>query len=209
VLLGRAPVVTRACRLICLPASEQITNERRRRLHKEASKKGRTVSQLHLELCAWTLLVTNIPTDRLSADHALTLYALRWQIELLFKQLKSILRVHQSTTANEQRLRCELYGKLIMAVLLHRLHAAATIGLWQTMRHEISMDKLYKRVQERAFTLLTRLQGRLAVAWAYLATELKRLLRHCIKTTHPSRPTTLEKLDAAPATLVLLPRPGP
>jgi len=198
VLMGPTPAVASACRLICLPASEQITNERRRRLRKEATKKGRTVSQLHLELCAWTLLVTNIPADRLSADRALTLYALRWQIELLFKQLKSILRVHQSDTGNEHRLRCELYGKLIMAVLLHRLHAAATIGLWQTARHEISMDKFYKRVQERAFMVFTLLQGRVAVALAYLATELKRLLRHCIKTSHRSRPTTLEQLDVAP-----------
>jgi hypothetical protein len=199
VLLGPAPAGTSACRLLCLPASEQLANERRRRLRKEAAKKGRTVSQLHLELCAWTLLVTNLPADRLAADQALALYALRWQIELLFKQLKSTLRVHQSDTGKEPRLRCELYGKLILAVLLHRLHAAATLGLWQTTRHEISLAKFYKRVQERAFLILTLLQDRRAVALAYLTTELKRLLPHCLKATQRTRLTTLETLDTAPA----------
>ena len=113
VLMGCEKVPHVACRLIALRVSEQIANERRRRLKKEAKKKGRAVSKHHLRMCDWTLLITNVPQRWLPLEMVRALYTVRWQIELLFKQLKSILRVHQSDTDKENRLRCELYGKLI------------------------------------------------------------------------------------------------
>jgi hypothetical protein len=75
--------------------------ERRRRLKKEARKKGRAVSKHHLRMYDWTLLITNVPKRSLPLEMVRALYTVRWQIELLFKQLKSILRVHQSDTGKE------------------------------------------------------------------------------------------------------------
>ena len=197
VLMGeglKAPQVP--CRLIALRVSEQIANERRRRLKKEAQKKGRTVSTQHLRMCTWTLLITNVPPQWLPLEMVRVLYTVRWQIELLFKQLKSILRVHQSDTGKENRLRCELYGKLIGAVLIHRIHAAETHRLWKTTRREVSMDKLYKRVQERAFTLLRLLLTSVLDAVAYLRDQLQRIIPACLKERQRSRLTTLECLEA-------------
>ena len=190
----KAPQVR--CRFIALRVSEQIANERRRRLRKEAQKKGRTVSTPHLRMCAWTLLITNVPSPWLPLDMVRVLYTVRWQIELLFKQLKSILRVHHSDTGKENRLRCELYGKLIGAVLIHRLHAAETHRLWKTTRREVSMDKLYKRVQERAFTLFCLLLTSVLDAGAYLHDQLQRIIPACLKERQRSRLTTLECLEA-------------
>ena len=184
------------CRLICLRASKQVANSRRRQLRKQAKKKGRTVSRLHLSMCNWTLFVTNVPKKWLPVEMVRALYTLRWQIELLFKQLKSILRVHESNTGNEHRLRCELYGKLIAAVLVHRLHAAANNSLWNSKAREISMDKLYKRIQERAFSLTQRFIASFAQAISYLYQELDDLLQHCMKGQQVSRMTTLEMLEA-------------
>ncbi len=63
------------------------------------------------------------------------------------------MQIHHSATTNIHRLRCELYGKLIAAVWIHRLHARAHPTHWQATRQEISLEKFYKRLQERAFTL--------------------------------------------------------
>jgi hypothetical protein len=197
VLMGeglKAPPVS--CRLIALRVSEPIAHERRRRLKKEAQKKGRAVSTQHLRMCTWTLLITNVPSQWLPVDMVRVLYTVRWQIELLFKQLKSILRIHQSDTGKENRLRCELYGKLIGAVLIHRIHAAETTRLWKTTRREVSMDKLYKRVQERAFTLLRLLLTSVLDAVAYLRKQLQRIIPACLKERQRSRLTTLECLEA-------------
>ena len=147
-------------------------------------------------MCDRTLLITNVPSQWLPLEMVRVLYTVRWQIELLFKQLKSILRVHQSDTGKENRLRCELYGKLIGAVLIHRIYAAETNRLWKTSRREVSMDKLYKRVQERAFTLLRLLLASVLAAIRSLRDQLIRIIPACLKERQRSRLTTLECLEA-------------
>ena len=136
-----------------------------------------------------------MPDQWLPPEMTRALYTLRWQIELLFKQLKSVLRVHKINTSNEHRLRCELYGKLIMAVLVHRIHALTNVPLWNKHHKEISMDKLYKRIQERAFVLMGLLLCSLKEGANYLRKEIARLLNHCVKQQQPSRLTTLEMLE--------------
>ena len=195
VLMGANKRYPVSCRLIALRVSEEVANKRRRRLKKEAKKKGRSVSKYHLCMCDWTLLITNIPQRWLPLEMVRAFYTVRWQIELLFKQLKSILHIHQSATGNENRLRCELYGKLIGAALIHRIHATETNRLWNTKRREVSMDKLYKRFQERAFTLFSILVRSIREAVAYLEAQIKCFIPACYKHQQLSRLTTLETLE--------------
>ena len=208
VLMGGKKRPQVACRLIALRVSEQVANERRRRLKKEAKKKGRAVSKHNLRMCDWTLLITNVPQRWLPLEMVRALYTVRWQIELLFKQLKSILRVHRSDTSKENRLRCELYGKLIGAVLIHRIHAAETNRLWNTQRREVSMEKLYKRFQERAFTLFRILLSSVTEAIAYLQGQIKRIIPACLKGRQRSRMTSLEILDAQCDPMRVIERPA-
>jgi hypothetical protein len=196
VLMGDEKRSQVACRLIALRVSEQVANERRRRLKKEAKRKGRVISKRHLHMCDWTLLITNIPQRWLALEMVRALYTVRWQIELLFKQLKSILCVHQSNTGKENRLRCELYGKLIGAVIIHRIHAAENNRIWNTKRRQVSIEKLYKRFQERAFTVLGLLLSSILEAVAYLSDQIKRIIPACLKGRQPTRMTTLEILEA-------------
>ena len=191
---GKMPQV--ACRLIALRVSEQVANERRRRLKKEAKKKRRSASVYHLGLCDWTLLITNVPQRWLPLEMARAFYTVRWQVELLFKQLKSILRIHQSDTGKENRLRCELYGKLIGAVIIHRIHTVENNRLWNTQNRQVSMEKLYKRFQERAFTIFCFLLFSAPKAVAYLRDQIKRIIPACLKGRQPTRLTTLEILQA-------------
>jgi hypothetical protein len=195
VRLGQGPHQTRACRLVCLRVPAPVAQARRRRFKAHARRQGRTGSQRHVALCDWTLLITNVPESWLPVDMVRALYTLRWQIELLFKQWKSILRVHQSATGNAHRVRCELYGKLIAAVWVQRLHAVANTALWNASHQEISWAKLYKRLQERAFLLAQFVMVSWTQARAYLSTELEKVLRHCRKYRQRSRLTTLEMLE--------------
>jgi len=183
------------CRLICLRVSKQAANERRRRLLKEAKKKGRTPSKMHLVLCDWTLLVTNVPIKYLPEKMAWQLYSLRWQIELLFKQLKSVLAIHRSHTTKLSRLKCEIYGKLIFAVLIHRIHSLVNTLLWNESQRELSFDKFYKRIQERAFTILNLLLLSVNKVVQYLSAEIPKVVKNCLKLRQRSRKTTLEMLS--------------
>ena len=195
VVMGSKKSTRVSCRLICLRVSEQIANERRRRLRKGAKKKGRTPSQLHLALCDWILMVTNIPESWLPAEMVRPFYSLRWQIELLFKQIKTVLSIDHTNTGNVYRLQCEMYGKLIMAVFIHRIHAVFNGQLWNLRHREVSMDKLYKRIQERAFVILRFILISVTTACDYLATEIPRLIKNCTKCHQLSRKTSLEILE--------------
>lgn len=183
------------CRLVGFRATKQIADVRRRKLHKEAKKKCRTPSKNHLALCDWTLFVTNASSEILPVTITFSLYRLRWQIELIFKQLKSVLRIHSSNTAKEYRLKCEVLGKLIMAVIIHSIHSSLNATLWTTRKREVSFDKLYKRIQERAFSLLQGILHNVVTAIKQFLREIDRLTSSCIKTRQPSRKTTLELLE--------------
>jgi hypothetical protein len=183
------------CRLICLRVSEKVANERRRKLLKEAHKKGRTPSNIHLALCDWTLLVTNVAEIDLPVEMAWQLYSLRWQIELLFKQLKSVLAIHRSQTRKISRLKCEIYGKLILAVLIHRIHAHLNSLFWNRERRELSFDKFYKRFQERSFAILTLLLISVRKAAQYFDSEIHTVADNCLKLKQRSRKSTLEMLS--------------
>jgi hypothetical protein len=188
-----------ACRLVCLRVPQEIANERRRKMKKAMKRKnGRIPSEYHLQMADWTLMVTNTPEEWLSPEMMRPLYSLRWQIELLFKQIKTVLCIHKSKTSKENRLLCEIYGKLIMAVMIHRIHGDINIRLWNTTRRELSMEKLYKRVQERAFIILDLLLVSRQKATAYLQDEIPRLIKNCLKSRQRSRRSTLEIIEFGP-----------
>jgi hypothetical protein len=182
-------------RLICLRVSKQAANERRRKLLKGAHKKGRMPSKTRLALCDWTLLVTNADETDLPLEMTWRLYSLRWQIELLFKQLKSVLAIHRSPARkNASRLKCEIYGKLILAVLIQRMHAYINNIFWNQQHREISFDKFFKRFQERAFVVLSQFLISIRNAMDYLVDQLQAIAVNCMKLKQRSRRSTLEML---------------
>jgi putative transposase len=68
--------------------------------------------------------LTNLIGVDFSAEDIASLYTRRWQIELVFKELKSLCRIDQMPTAKPNTVLCLLYASLI-AILVSRLFAAA------------------------------------------------------------------------------------
>src|SRR5690606_36152620 len=54
------------------------------------------------------LFVTNIDRKKTSSNEIYQLYKLRWQVELVFKTWKSILKIHKVRQMKPERLRCYL-----------------------------------------------------------------------------------------------------
>jgi hypothetical protein len=195
VLMGTNEQTCIECRLVCLRVSEEVAKQRRDKLTKTIwKKKKQQPSAQSLYLCNWILMVTNVPADWLEAGMIRPFYCLRWQIELLFKQLKSVLAINKSNSAKESRVRCELLGRMIVAIVTHKIHAHINSHLWNTERKEISMDKFHKRFQERTFSIKDHLLASIKQAADFLTSELKALLKNCRKLNQKSRLTTLEYL---------------
>jgi hypothetical protein len=94
----------------------------------------------------------------------------------------------------EHRLRCELWGRLIVAVLIHHVHRVINTKLWNSEKKELSFDKLWKRIQERAFLIMELLVENTQKAIEYIQNEISRLWKCCMKLTQFSRRSSIQNL---------------
>jgi hypothetical protein len=69
-------------RLLAVRVPADVANQRRRRLHTDARRRGRTPSAAQLAGADWTLLVTSVPAALLAVREALVLARARWQVEI-------------------------------------------------------------------------------------------------------------------------------
>jgi hypothetical protein len=123
-----------AARLVAIRVPAGVARNRRQRLLKQARKKGKKVSAERLALCAWTILVTNLPLTLADAAAVVVLSRCRWQIELLFKVWKSDGGLEQSRSGQPWRILCEVYAKLIALVIQHWVSVA---GCWPQTRKSL------------------------------------------------------------------------
>ncbi len=68
------------------------------------------------------ILATTLPAAECPAADVLAVYRLRWQIELAFKRLKSLLHIDDIRTRTKAGTQCWLYAKLILALLCDDLN---------------------------------------------------------------------------------------
>lgn len=136
------------CRLLAVRVPQEVAEQRRRRLRDYARKKQVPLNAETFALAAWTLVITNVPPETLSLQEALVLLRVRWQVELLFKLWKSHARVDEWRSHNPWRILCEVYAKLIGAVMLHWV---CLTSFWE--RPNRSLFKAACAVQKHAFAL--------------------------------------------------------
>ena len=72
------------------------------------------------ETHAYTFVITSLP-ESISAMDVLSLYRFRWQVELYFKRLKSIMDFGELPKKRNDSIEAWLNGKLIVALLVEKL----------------------------------------------------------------------------------------
>jgi hypothetical protein len=94
---------------------------------KEALRKehGASVQAPTLELAEYVVVLTSLSPQDVSAIRVLGLYRGRWQIELVFKRLKSLLGVGELAKYDEDSAKAWLQAKLLTALLMERLEREA------------------------------------------------------------------------------------
>lgn len=110
-----------AGRLCVLKKSEQASLREQRRIRKKAQRGGPEVKPETLEYASWVMVFTTVPQDQFTAQEVLEWYRVRWQIELVFKRLKSLARFGHLPKHDPQSARSWLYGKLLISLLGQKL----------------------------------------------------------------------------------------
>lgn len=108
-------------RLCALRRSAAATAREVAEVQESARKKRTKPSAQRLELAGYVLVLTSLPEHDATTAQVLELYRLRWQIELAFKRLKSLLHVGQLHTLDPTSSRAWLQGKMLTALLIERL----------------------------------------------------------------------------------------
>jgi Transposase DDE domain len=90
-----------------------------RRLHRRASKKQMSTKPETLEFAKHVIVFTT--RYRESAAKILEWYRMRWQIELVFKRLKSLAKLGHLPKHDDRSSRAWLHGKLLVALLTQKL----------------------------------------------------------------------------------------
>jgi hypothetical protein len=108
-------------RLCAVRKAETVIEQHRRRLRRRAQRKGSQLKPETLERVAYVVVFTTLPAEEFSLRQVLQCYRLRWQIELVFKRLKSLARVGHLPKHEELSAQAWLYGKLLIVLMGQKL----------------------------------------------------------------------------------------
>ena len=110
----------REMRVCAFRKSEGDIEKSMRRIDKRDSKRQKRASAESRRFNEYVAVITSLPGS-VSADEVLSAYRYRWQVELYFKRLKSLLGAGEVPKKRAECMEAWLNGKMILAVLFEVL----------------------------------------------------------------------------------------
>jgi Transposase DDE domain len=107
-----------AVRLVAAKLDPTATRRARRRARRKAHKAGRTITAPTLAVAGWLLLITTLDAGTWSTADVLYVYRARWQVELVFKKMKQLLRLNQIRSKHRTSVEATVRA-LVIAWALH------------------------------------------------------------------------------------------
>jgi hypothetical protein len=104
-------------RLCAIKKSAEAAEHSRKKAKQDICRKQRTLNEDTLELHGYFFVITSVKREVLTAEKIMALYRLRWQIELAFKRLKSILGLGHLPKTDPDSAKAWLHGKMVVALL--------------------------------------------------------------------------------------------
>jgi hypothetical protein len=112
------PMLLRVC---AVRKSKEAAEASVRRRLEQARVKQQPVSAKALEWQRYVVLATSTGSERLSAEQVLQCYRIRWQSEIAFKRLKSIMGLGHLPKVDTESARAWLHGKILAALLVQTI----------------------------------------------------------------------------------------
>ncbi|MCA1073475.1 transposase [Clostridium bowmanii] len=129
----------------------------------------------------WTsinIYITNISAETIDKKQLHNIYALRWQVELMFTIWKSIFKIHDVKKVKLERFQCFLYARLIALLLTSSIVSTGKRITHEEKRKEISEIKSFAIVKE----FFSEIRGKIfkgeLVLFNFLNKIMNRILRY-------------------------------
>lgn len=131
-------------RVILQRVPSKVIKQRKADIIKARSKKREKPTQKRLDLCGISVFITNVQAEECTGVELMKLYKIRWQIEIIFKVWKSVLKMGQVKEVKPDRFLCSLYAQLIWLVINIKIFQSFKNHIWNQFNVEISEIKGYK-----------------------------------------------------------------
>lgn len=128
-------------RLVGIELLEKVACKRIKKAIKQND--GKDISNDKRELLHWNLMITNVSADTLDTSIIVELYRMRWQIELLFKVLKSTLSIDKMHVGKTKYLEAILYGRLLGTLLTMPIYDCVDQTLLTSKGRGVSIQRFY------------------------------------------------------------------
>jgi hypothetical protein len=109
-----------ACRLCGLRKSRLAAERARRKALRAARSNQSPPAPEYLELAEYVLVLTSLPARQMPADQVLEFYRARWQVELAFKRLKSLLGLGHVPKTSDETAKAWMQAKVLAALLMEK-----------------------------------------------------------------------------------------
>jgi hypothetical protein len=179
-------------RLLAVRVPEEVAQQRREEVRKDARGRGREVSQRKLDLCDWNILLTNAPGKLIGAGEGWELRRVRWQVELTFKVFKSVGGLERTQARGRWRVLTELYARLL-GLLVQRW--VQLVARFVALAH--SAIRAAAKVKKRACSILAALNSERA--FRRQVEGLARQFDGCLIQNRHDRLCTFDRLAALDA----------
>lgn len=108
----------RRARLIILPKPPEVAEKSRKLALRQSQRCASKSDPLSLKAAGFLMLITSLDPDEIAPHQLAELYRLRWQIELAFKRLKSLLHIDRLPAKEPGLAKTWLFSHLIAALLI-------------------------------------------------------------------------------------------
>lgn len=133
-------------RLLAAPVTEEMANQRRAKLKKEAKC---FPSKEVLALLSWSIFLTSVEKEKADFKKIFELYKLRWSIEIIFKAMKSHLKLDKIHNVSTNQLKFIIIAKMILFLLtFHFVFNWFGKKVTKNFKKELSLLKLCRYLKD-------------------------------------------------------------
>lgn len=177
-------------RLIAYKAPQHVVDTRRRLAQATAKKQGRTLGKKALKMMEFTVFITNVPPVKWPPEVVGTIYAIRWQIELIFKTWKSGMGFHYLKGTNPCRIISLIHVRLLLYIIINKIYNLAR-SLTETTGYVVSMYKVFTWMRDSNM-LIQILKGSLK---RWIKRSFLKIVLKCMCQQKRKRKTTLQAIQ--------------
>jgi hypothetical protein len=118
-------------RLCVIKKNHIARNQSIKQLRRLANRRGTLMQTTTEEFAGYVIVFTTLPKELYPLESILEWYRVRWQIELVFKRLKTLAGLGHLPKQDDESSKAWLYGKLLTGLLVEKLIGfAKTVSPW-------------------------------------------------------------------------------